>query len=43
MIQQTFSPEYLEKLAKEAKNKGITIQALIRNIVADYYIQKNHN
>ena len=40
VIQQTISTEIGGKLAAESKKKGITIQALIRNIIGDYYEQK---
>ncbi len=40
VIQQTISTEIAGKLAADSKKKGITIQALIRNIIGDYYEQK---
>jgi hypothetical protein len=40
VIQQTISTEMAAKLAADSKKKGITIQALIRNIISDYYEQK---
>ena len=40
VIQQTISTEMAGKLAADSKKKGITIQALIRNIISDYYEQK---
>ena len=38
-----FSVEIGQKLAAESKKKGITIQAHIRNIIADYYEAKEKN
>lgn len=40
VIQQTISTEIAGKLAAESKKKGITIQALLRIIIANYYEQK---
>lgn len=40
LITQTISEEIAGKLAAESKKKGITIQALIRNILSEYYEQK---
>ena len=42
-IQLTVAIEIATLLGVESRKKGITIQALIRNIIADYYETKKAN